>query len=88
MKRFLLGDREVSEEQLDQIVASPQGRQVLQMMTYSAVGTPADVGEYLHTFAEHADADELIVVQASPTTEQRLRSTELVAEATLERVAA
>ncbi len=84
VKRFLLGEREVTEEQLDQIVDSPQGRQVLQMMTYSAVGTPAEVGEYLRTFAVHADADELIVVQASPTTEQRLRSTELVAEATLE----
>ena len=51
------------------------------MMTYSAIGTPDHVGDYLRTFAEHADADELIVVQAAPTTEQRIRSTELVAEA-------
>jgi hypothetical protein len=39
------------------------------------------VRQYLDDFAAHADADELIVALASPTTPERLRSLELVAEA-------
>ena len=51
------------------------------MLTYSAVGTPAGVTHYLETFAQHADADELITVHPSPTAEARLRSVELLADA-------
>jgi hypothetical protein len=39
------------------------------------------VGEYLEGFAKQADADELIVAHQSPTTEGRLRSVTLTAEA-------
>ena len=49
------------------------------MVTYSAVGTPAEVSDYIAAFAEHADADELITVHPSPTAETRLRSVELLA---------
>ena len=51
------------------------------MMRYSAVGPPRAVKEYLEGFADHADADELMVVHASPTIETRLRSVDLVSEA-------
>jgi alkanesulfonate monooxygenase SsuD/methylene tetrahydromethanopterin reductase-like flavin-dependent oxidoreductase (luciferase family) len=51
------------------------------MMSYSAVGSPQTVAEYLEQFAEHAGADELIVALASPTTEERLRTLDLVAAA-------
>ena len=44
------------------------------MLTYAAVGTPAEVGDYLDGFAKTADADELIVAHQAPTTEGRLRS--------------
>jgi hypothetical protein len=50
------------------------------MMTYAAVGTPAAVREYLDEFAGFADADELIVVFASPTLEARLRAAEQLAD--------
>ena len=50
------------------------------MMHYSAVGDPQTVEEYLDDFAEHADADELIVVHSSPTIETRLHSLDLVAD--------
>ena len=50
------------------------------MMHYSAVGDPQTVKEYLDEFAEHADADELIVVHSSPTVETRLHSLDLVAD--------
>ena len=51
------------------------------MLTYAAVGTPAEVGEYLDGFVKLADADELIVAHQAPTTEGRLRSVTLLAQA-------
>ncbi|HET6242339.1 MAG TPA: LLM class flavin-dependent oxidoreductase, partial [Arthrobacter sp.] len=53
--------REFSDDEADMILDSPQGQHVTQMMTYSAVGTPDVVLEYLNEFTTHADADELIV---------------------------
>jgi luciferase family oxidoreductase group 1 len=72
--------RTFTVEEADAILASPAGRRVEVMMTYAAVGTPAEVGQYIEAFAKHADADELIVVHPSPTTEARLRSLELLAD--------
>ena len=78
---FLGRDRSFTDEEADAILASPQGRQIAEMMRYSAVGSPEIVRRGLEEFQAHADADELIVVHASPTLEGRLRSVELVAEA-------
>ena len=79
--RMLGGRRRVPDEELDELVRSPQGQHVVGMMRYSAVGDPQAVDEYLTWFAGHAGADELIVVHASPTIETRLRSLDLVADA-------
>jgi luciferase family oxidoreductase group 1 len=73
--------RAVSDDEADAILASQAGRHVQQMATYSAVGTAAEVSEYVEAFAKHADADELMVAHQSPTTEARLRSVELLAGA-------
>ncbi len=81
LARMVARGRRLSDDELDALLASPQGRAVDEMMTYTAVGTAAEVGEYLAGFARHAGADELMVVHAAPTVEQRLRSVELVAEA-------
>jgi luciferase family oxidoreductase group 1 len=70
-----------SDEAADQLLAAGAARHVDQMLTYSAVGTPAEVREYLEGFVRTADADELIVAHQAPTTEGRLRSAELTAEA-------
>jgi luciferase family oxidoreductase group 1 len=79
---FLLGrDQDYTDEQADQVLVSAQGRQLLEMMKYSAVGTPTEVEEYVTAFAEHADADELIVAHQARTVEGQLRSVELLAEA-------
>jgi luciferase family oxidoreductase group 1 len=78
--RMLRGERNLTDDEADALLLSPQGQHVEQMMRYSAVGTPEVVKEYLEAFAEHADADELIVVHASPTVDARLRSVDLVAE--------
>jgi luciferase family oxidoreductase group 1 len=80
--RFLTrGDRPYSDETADALIASPQGQQVLRMMTYCAAGDHGEVRRYLEWFAGHADADELIIAHQGPTADQRLRSVEIVAEA-------
>ncbi|GAB3205161.1 LLM class flavin-dependent oxidoreductase [Marinactinospora thermotolerans] len=82
MAAQLLGrGRALSAEEADAALASPAGRHVEQMMTYSAVGDPREVTDYLRGFAEKAGADELIIAFQSGDTESRLRSAELVAEA-------
>jgi luciferase family oxidoreductase group 1 len=65
----------------DQLLAQGAAVHVDQMLTHTALGPPAEVGEYLDTFRKLADADELIVAFQSPTVEARLRSVELTAEA-------
>ena len=77
----LLGPRRAyTDEEADAILDSPQGQQLAQMMRYSAVGTPSTVRAYLDEFAEHADADELIVAHLASSVETRLRSVDLLAD--------
>ena len=71
--------RRLTDADVEAVLASPEGRQIEQMMQYSAVGRPAEVREYLENFAVTAGADELIVALQSPDSEARLRSAELVA---------
>ncbi len=71
----------LTDEQADQLLAQGAAHHVDQMLTYAAVGTPAEVRDYLENFAKVADADELIVAHQAPTTEGRLRSVTLTAEA-------
>ena len=77
--RFLREPRELSDDEADAILSSPQGRQIADMMTYSAVGSPITVAGYLDDFVNRADVDELMTVHPSPTIEPRLRSIELLA---------
>jgi luciferase family oxidoreductase group 1 len=79
--RFLAGGRHLDDDQLDRLVASPQGRQVVEMMTHTAAGAPSTVRSRLEAFCEHADADELMVVPAPRGAEARLRTLDLLAGA-------
>lgn len=74
------GGRTFTDDEADLVLESDAGRQIEQMTTYSAVGTPGEVREYLEQFRKHADADELILAHASTTMAGRLRSVELTAE--------
>ncbi|TDD41635.1 LLM class flavin-dependent oxidoreductase [Saccharopolyspora elongata] len=78
--RMLGQGREFTPEEADAILASPAGQQVLQMAKYTAVGTPAEVDDYLDGFAERSQADELIVVSAAPDRGAWRRSLELLAD--------
>ncbi|ORI23252.1 LLM class flavin-dependent oxidoreductase [Rhodococcus sp. 1168] len=78
---LLLGrGRKFTDEEADMLLDSPQGRQINQMTTYSAVGTPEVVREYLDGFARHANADELIVASGVVDRHSWLRSFELLAD--------
>ncbi len=78
--RFLQVPRKLTDAEADEILASPQGRQIGEMVHYTAAGSPELVGRYLSNFAREANVDELITVHHSLTIEQRLRSIELLAE--------
>jgi luciferase family oxidoreductase group 1 len=81
--RSRLGRRygELSDEQVDALLRSPQAAFVDEMLTYSAVGTPGPVAAYLGEFQRATGADELIVVHHGEGVAGRLRSVELLAEA-------
>src|SRR3954470_16149914 len=77
--RFVERGAQLTDEQADAILASPQGRHLATMMRYTAVGVPELVRRYLDEFTAHADADELVVVPAGPTAADRLHSIDLLA---------
>ena len=72
---------EYSDDQIDVFLTTPEGRNIANMMRYSAVGTADEVRAYLEEFAEGTGADELILAHQSPLIEGRLRSVELTANA-------
>ncbi len=80
--RLLFGrGRRLTRVEADAILASPTGAPALEMLRYTAVGTASEVAAYLDWFAEHADADELILAAAAPDKAAKLRCLELVADA-------
>ncbi|MGW2664968.1 LLM class flavin-dependent oxidoreductase [Nocardia tengchongensis] len=70
-----------SDEEIDAFLASPNGRHLAAMTTYTAVGTPADVVDYLEDFAAGIQADELILAHHAQDIEDRVRSVELTGAA-------
>ena len=73
--------RSFTDAEADLLLSQGAGQHVDAMFTHTAVGTPAEVRAHLEGFRRLADADELIVAHQSPTTEGRLRSVALTAEA-------
>jgi len=72
--------RSFTDDEADAILASPEARPLQEMMRYTAVGTMTQVADYLDAFAQHADADELMLAHQAPTLASRLRSIHLVAQ--------
>jgi len=72
---------DMTDEQADQLLASGASQHVDQMLTYTAAGTPSEVRTSMDEFALLTGADELITVHHSTSTESRLRSVSLLAEA-------
>jgi luciferase family oxidoreductase group 1 len=78
--------RTFTDEEADLLLGQGAGQHVDTMLTHTAIGMPASVRDHLEGFVKLADADELIIAHQFPTTEGRLRSVELTAQA-LEEVA-
>jgi luciferase family oxidoreductase group 1 len=77
-------DLEMSDEQADQLLAAGAAAHVDEMLTYTALGTPRQVQEYLDGFLRRTEADELMVTHQAPSIEDRLRSIVLSGEALLD----
>jgi luciferase family oxidoreductase group 1 len=71
----------ITDQQADQLLAAGLSAHVDEMLTFTAIGTSADVGTYLTNFAERTGAEELITAHYAPEIEARLRSVELTADA-------
>ena len=84
-RRVGISPAEITDEQADELLASGAAAHVDHMLSYSAVGTPREVSDYLDGFLRKTGADELIVVHQAPGIEDRLRSVTLLAEAMQER---
>jgi luciferase family oxidoreductase group 1 len=80
-RRIGVSPAEITDEQADELLAGGAAVHVDHMLSYSAVGTPGEVGAYLDGFLAKTGADELIVVHQAPGIEDRLRSVTLLAEA-------
>ncbi|MGH2861979.1 MAG: LLM class flavin-dependent oxidoreductase [Solirubrobacteraceae bacterium] len=71
----------ITDQQADQLLAAGLSAHVDEMLTFTAIGTAADVRTYLTSFAERTGADELITAHYAPEIEARLRSVELTTDA-------
>lgn len=74
-------DAEESDRLGDQLLEAGAAPHVDEMLTYTALGTPAEVGAYVEEFRRLTGADEIITTHQAPTPAGRLRSLELLAEA-------
>jgi luciferase family oxidoreductase group 1 len=74
-------DLDMTDERADQLLAAGAAAQVDEMLTYTALGTPRQVQDYLDGFRNHTEADELMVAHQAPTIEGRLQSVALLGEA-------
>jgi luciferase family oxidoreductase group 1 len=78
---FSRGDHSLTSEEVDAVLAGPRAAVVDEMLTYTGVGTPAEVAAYLQSFRDKVDADELITVHYASNAAKRVRSVELLAGA-------
>lgn len=69
----------LSDDQLDAVVNSFQGRQITDMLRYTAKGTGEQVAEYLEAFQKLANADELMISLQSGSHDATLRNMEILA---------
>ncbi|GLB63001.1 alkanal monooxygenase [Dietzia sp. NCCP-2495] len=70
VKRMAGRGRDFSEEELDMIMDSAGGRQILHMISYTACGDGPTVRDYLTDFADRAGADELMIAPAGSSPER------------------
>ncbi|MGO3151829.1 MAG: LLM class flavin-dependent oxidoreductase [Galactobacter sp.] len=75
------GNHTFTEEELDLVMDHPTGRQILQMLDFSIVGTAASVPAQLAALAEEYGAHELITVTHAPDAAGRVDSVQRLGKA-------
>lgn len=84
--RSMLGrGRQLSDDDVEQLVHSVAGQQVLQMLEMTAVGTPAVVRDWLDDFVSRMNANEVIVTNMAGPLEDRRRALQLISEHIIQR---
>ncbi len=73
--------RTLSDDEVDMIMDSPAGRQILHMISCTAVGDGPAVRSYLEDFAERANADELMIAPIGSSRERVHGSLEVLRRA-------
>ena len=71
----------LTDAQLDSVIHSFQGQQIIDMLRYTALGTGSEVKDYLAWFKDHAKADELMISLQSASSDEVLDSMEILADA-------
>lgn len=71
----------MSDEQAEELLASPRGAYLNRVFHYSAVGTAQSVVRTLDSFATETGADEIITAHHADRTESRVHSIGLLADA-------
>jgi putative transposase len=66
-----------TDAEIDALLAAPEGAALAGMTHYTAVGTAAEVRDYLDDFADATQADELILLHSALTAADRLHSVQL-----------
>jgi luciferase family oxidoreductase group 1 len=79
--RFSNGGRELTDEQVDAVLASPQAAHIDEIFTYAAVGTPDRVATAVASFRSETSVDEVVTSHYAGSTASRVRSLELTAAA-------
>jgi luciferase family oxidoreductase group 1 len=77
-QRFIAPGHELTDAELDALLAAPAGARVREMMRHTAAGTPDEVHAQLAELARSTGADELILAPAAPRREDRIRAVTLV----------
>lgn len=84
--RTMLGrGRQLSDDDVEQLVHSVAGQQVLQMLEMTAVGTPDVVRDWLDDFVSRINANEVIVTNMAGPLEDRRRALQLMSEHIIQR---
>ena len=79
--RTMLGrGRQLTDDDVEQLVHSVAGQQVLQMLEMTAVGTPDVVRDWLDDFTSRINANEVIVTNMAGPLEDRQRALQLMSD--------
>lgn len=74
------GATQYSDEEIDAIIDSGGADQITNMFRILGVGTGEEAAEYLTRFGAIVDAEEMMLTNYSPSTEQALRGLEILAK--------